>query len=71
MDITGYGIVEVMPTYTKDDGNKIYLYPDIEYDVEEAECAHMYLDKLRVPRTFEGKELSLVGRIMYYKEMNN
>jgi hypothetical protein len=36
---------------------------DVEYQAEAAECAHMHLDKLGIPREDMGKTLSLVGRI--------
>ena len=44
--------------------NPIYINPDMEYLSEEAECAHMILDDLCIPRSNENDKYSLVGRIM-------
>lgn len=41
-----------------------YVHKDMEHWAEEYECAMMRLDCLLIPRLdFDGKELSLVGRI--------
>ena len=46
--------------------------PDRTYkEAEEAECAHLFLDDRGVSRTEDDKTLSLVGRIMAYKNVEN
>lgn len=45
--------------------NSFYVAPDTEYQAEAAECAHMVLDSIGIPRTDKatGETYSLVGRI--------
>ena len=45
--------------------NSFYVAPDTEYQAEAAECAHMMLDEIGIPRIDPalGETFSLVGRL--------
>lgn len=52
------------PAVIEDADAKDRFIAALEHMAEEAECAHMYLDDLNVPRADAGgKVFSLVGRI--------
>lgn len=41
------------------------LFARLDYEAEEAECAHMVLDDLNVPKDDGEQDYSLVGRIKW------
>ena len=43
--------------------HSVYFNPELEHLAEEAECAHMILDDMDIPRGLNGEKYSLVGRI--------
>jgi hypothetical protein len=48
--------------------NVTYISPNVEYKAEEAECVHMVLDKLNIPRMKGDIMYSLVGRVQLLVE---